>query len=77
MEKKPLSLVERIKQLALEQKREEFKITEADSSVVTCPQCGAGRAKRDGLTRCAYCSHLFTNAEMADGVHIKKADNSR
>ena len=77
MEKKPLSLVERIKQLALEQKREEFKIKEAESLVITCPQCGAGRAKRDGLTRCAYCGHEFTSAEMTNGVHIKKEDNSR
>jgi len=77
MNKKPISLVERIKQLALEQKREEFKIKEASNLVVSCPQCGAGRAKSDGLSRCAYCGHEFTHAELTDGINIKKEDNSR
>lgn len=77
MEKKPLSFVERIKQIALEQKREALKIKEADSSIISCPQCGAGRTKGNGLTRCAYCGYVFTSVVMTDGVHIKKTDNSK
>lgn len=77
MAEKNISLVERIKQLALEQKREEFKVKEANNSVKGCPQCGAGRAKQDGLTNCAYCGYEFIKVKVTDGIHIKKEDNSR
>jgi DNA-directed RNA polymerase subunit RPC12/RpoP len=42
-----------------------------------CPNCGAGRAKQDGLTRCAYCGHRFLDVELDDGIYLTKEDNSR
>lgn len=74
---KPTSVVERLKQLALQQKREPVVIRPADSHVIQCPQCGAGRAKSDGITRCGYCGHVFTTAALSDGINIKEEDNSR
>jgi uncharacterized Zn finger protein (UPF0148 family) len=41
-----------------------------------CPNCGAGRAKQDGLTHCAYCGHEFLSVKLTDGIFIKKEDNS-
>jgi uncharacterized Zn finger protein (UPF0148 family) len=41
-----------------------------------CPNCGAGRAKQDGLTRCAYCGYRFFDVELDNGIHLKKEDNS-
>lgn len=45
--------------------------------VRTCPNCGAGRAKQDGLTKCAYCGYSFYNGSLTDGIYIKKEDNSK
>lgn len=42
-----------------------------------CPNCGAGRAKQDGLTRCAYCGYRFLDVELDDGIYLTKEDNSR
>lgn len=49
----------------------------AGMSARTCPNCGAGRAKQDGLTHCAYCAFEFINTTLTDGIHIKKEDNSK
>jgi uncharacterized Zn finger protein (UPF0148 family) len=45
-------------------------------AAAVCPNCGAGRAKQDGLTHCAYCGHRFLDVELDDGVYLKKEDNS-
>lgn len=75
---KTLSLLERMKQRAQSQKAYggEFKGTEASIDATTCPNCGAGRAKMDGLTKCGYCGFVFIEAELTDGINIKKEDNS-
>ena len=75
--KKSNSLVERLKQAAMEQKRQQIPETKASSQVVDCPQCGAGRAINDGLTACGYCGYRFTSSRMSDGINIKEKDNSR
>ncbi len=77
-EKKPLSLLERMKQKAKEQKNYggEFTPEEAKVNARTCPNCGAGRAKQDGLTHCAYCGFEFLAVRLTDGIHLKKEDNS-
>jgi len=41
-------------------------------SAITCPNCGAPRAKEDGLVRCAYCNHEFMSVVIGDGLHLKK-----
>lgn len=43
----------------------------------TCPGCGAGRAKQDGLTRCGYCGHEFMTHTLTDGIYLSAEDNSR
>jgi uncharacterized Zn finger protein (UPF0148 family) len=53
-----------------------MEITEAKMNAKDCPNCGAGRAKQDGLTHCAYCGFEFLNVKLTDGVYIKKEDNS-
>ncbi len=74
---KPLSPVARMKQNALAQKREAFKEKQADMNTTTCPNCGAGRAKEDGITRCAYCGFEFIGRKLTDGIHITDNDNSK
>lgn len=44
----------------------------AKISAVTCPNCGAPRAREDGLTRCAFCGHEFMGVKLSDGLHLKK-----
>jgi uncharacterized Zn finger protein (UPF0148 family) len=78
-EKKPLSFVEKMKLKAQNQKSygiesETFKAAKMDAA--NCPNCGAGRAKQDGLTHCAYCGHEFLEVKLTDGLFIKKEDNS-
>lgn len=74
---RPISLVERLKRIALEQKRDSVEIKPAGAVIVQCPQCGAGRAKQDGITKCAYCGYEFMTAQLSDGIHIKEEDNSK
>jgi uncharacterized Zn finger protein (UPF0148 family) len=78
-ENKPLSFVERMKKQAQAQKPYggETPNDAAKMGVAACPNCGAGRAKYDGLTRCAYCGHEFMATTLSDGLNIKKEDNSR
>lgn len=74
---KPLSLVARMKQKALQQKREAFVEKQAGMNTITCPNCGGGRAKDDGITRCAYCGFEFISHMLSEGIHIKDSDNSK
>lgn len=79
-EKAPkLSLIERMKQKSLNQKNYggDYKEEEAKINVRDCPNCGAGRAKQDGLTHCAYCGFEFLSITITDGINLKKEDNSR
>ncbi|MDR1876758.1 MAG: hypothetical protein LBQ84_03960 [Flavobacteriaceae bacterium] len=78
-EEKSLSFLDRLKQKAVQQEiyGGKAKITEAKTHVNTCPNCGAGRAKEDGLTHCAYCGFEFISTELSDGIYIKKEDNSK
>ncbi len=77
--KKPLSILEKMKQKALDQKNYGGKFVEEAAKVTTrtCPNCGAGRAKQDGLTHCAYCGFEFLAVDLTDGINIKKEDNSK
>ena len=77
--KTPLSFIQKMKQKAINQKSyggnsvmEEAKIIVRD-----CPNCGAGRAKQEGLTHCAYCDFEFLSVRLTDGINIKKEHNSK
>lgn len=54
----------------------EIKKEEAKMDIRDCPECGAGRAYRKGLTACAYCGFVFMDTKLTDGMHIKKENNS-
>ncbi|RZL69699.1 MAG: hypothetical protein EOO93_00815 [Pedobacter sp.] len=77
--KKTLSILEKMKLKAMEQKPYGGEFLEEDAKVNarTCSNCGAGRAKQDGLTHCAYCGFEFLSVKLSDGINIKKEDNSR
>jgi uncharacterized Zn finger protein (UPF0148 family) len=77
-EKKALSFVEKMKLKAQSQKNYggETEIKGANMEARDCTNCGAGRAKQDGLTHCAYCGFEFIAVQLTDGLHIKKEDNS-
>lgn len=77
-EKKVNSFLSRLKENAQKQTNYggEMEITEAKMNAKDCANCGAGRAKQDGLTHCAYCGFEFLNVKLTDGVYIKKEDNS-
>jgi len=77
-ENKALSLLERLKQKTQSQTAYggEAKAVEAKIDATVCPNCGAGRAKMDGLTKCGYCGFVFIEKELTDGINIKKEDNS-
>ncbi len=78
-EKKGLSFLEKLKAKAQAQEKysSELKAQDASMGANTCPNCGAGRAKEDGVTHCAYCGHVFMQVRLTDGLNIKKEDNSR
>ncbi len=76
---KPLSFIEKMKQKAAAQtsyggdgKEEAAKVATRD-----CPNCGAARARQDGLTHCGYCGFAFIQSNLTDGIHIKSTDNSQ
>jgi uncharacterized Zn finger protein (UPF0148 family) len=77
--KPTLSLIERMKQKAINQKNYGGNYVEeqAKINVRDCPNCGAGRAKQDGLTHCAYCDFEFFSVVLTDGINLKKEDNSK
>jgi ribosomal protein L37AE/L43A len=71
-------ILENIKKRSLAQKSYGGSETnEAKAEAKVCPNCGAPRAKRDGLTRCAYCGYSFVDTVLDDGIFIKKEDNSK
>lgn len=76
---KTLSFVERMKLRAQTEaaKNETVKEFGAAIGVEVCPNCGAGRAKQDGLTKCAYCGFVFIETTLTDGLNVTKEDNSR
>ena len=78
-EKKANSLIEKLKAKAKQQENygghPEHK--PADMGAGNCPNCGAGRAKHDGLTHFAYCGFEFMAVKLTDGIHIKPEDNSK
>ena len=78
-EKKGLSFLEKLKAKAQAQEKYggEIKAQDANMAANTCANCGAGRAKEDGVTHCAYCGHAFMQVKLTDGLNIKKEDNSR
>lgn len=79
-DKKPiLSLIERMKLKAMNQKNYggDYVEDQAKIAVRDCPNCGAGRAKQDGLTHCAYCDFEFLSVVLTDGINLKKEDNSK
>jgi Zn finger protein HypA/HybF involved in hydrogenase expression len=77
--KKASSFLEKLKAKAQQQGNYggEMEVTEAKMEVTDCPNCGAGRAKQDGLTKCAYCGFMFMDIQLTDGIHIKKEDNAK
>lgn len=77
-EKKVNSLLDKLKQKAQNQTNYggETEMTEAKMNAKDCPNCGAGRAKQDGVTHCAYCGFEFLSVKLTDGLYIKKEDNS-
>lgn len=76
--KRTLSYVEKLKQQAVNQRNYGGDIPREDARIDTrdCPNCGAGRAFRHGLTNCAYCGFSFMDIKLTDGIHIKKNNNS-
>lgn len=76
--KKTLSILEKMKLKAKEQKSYggDFANESATVKTRTCPNCGAGRAKEDGLTHCAYCGFDFLLVKLTDGINLKKENNS-
>jgi uncharacterized Zn finger protein (UPF0148 family) len=76
--KRTLSYLERLKQKAVSQENYGGEIKEEDAKmeVRDCPECGAGRAYRQGLTACAYCGFKFMTVKLTNGVHIKNENNS-
>ncbi|MFW0738751.1 hypothetical protein [Flavobacterium sp. N502536] len=77
-EKKVNSFLDKLKANAKKQANYggESESSEAQLNARDCPNCGAGRAKQDGVTHCAYCGFEFITVKLTDGVYIKKEDNS-
>lgn len=76
-DKQRISLVERLKKQVLEQKREPIVLEKSNTTMLQCPDCGAGRAKVDGLTHCAYCGRQLIEIVLNDGINITSKDNSQ
>lgn len=77
--KKPLSLVERMRLKTQTQQKYggEFIEEKATIGVTDCQNCGAGRAKSDGLKECAYCGFVFLEKEHTAGIHLNKEKDRR
>lgn len=75
----PRSFLDRMKKRAETQRMDHFDTpqVEADMTLSACLNCGAGRAKSDGLTACVYCGYEFLGVELSDGIHLSATDNSR
>lgn len=78
-EKKTNSYLQKLKEKAANSKTYlgDTKPDEPGMAAATCPNCGAGRAKQDGVTHCAYCDFEFISTQLGDGVFISKDDNSK
>lgn len=78
-EPKKISLVERLKNQTLNQKKyaEDKPSQIAQLDTQECQNCGAGRAKQKGVTNCAYCGFSFIEVKLIDGINIKSTDNSK
>lgn len=76
--KRTLTFLEKLKQQALSQQNYGGDVPQKEAKMEAwdCPNCGAGRAYRDGLTSCAYCGFSFMDIKLTDGIHIKKDNNS-
>lgn len=76
---KPLSLLQRMKQKATQQKNYGGNFTEEPAKMNSrvCTNCGAGRTEQNGLTHCAYCGFEFLAVSLTDGINISKEDNSK
>ncbi|MGI9527332.1 MAG: hypothetical protein ACR2MS_09515 [Weeksellaceae bacterium] len=72
--KKPLSLVERMKFKAKNSPKYggEYIEEKANMSATDCPNCGAGRAKLDGVKNCAYCGYEFLENHQTKGIHLNR-----
>ena len=77
-EKPKLLLIEKLKLQAENQTNlgGNFLNNQSKLATINCPNCGAGRAKQDGVTKCAYCNHQFISTKLDDGIHLKITDNS-
>ncbi|MDR1911187.1 MAG: hypothetical protein LBQ52_02425 [Helicobacteraceae bacterium] len=77
--KSSLNFLKNMQNIAVSQKNYGASETVKEMKVAAklCPNCGAARAKYDGLTRCAYCGYKFIDTSLSDGIFIKKEDNSR
>lgn len=76
--KKVTSFLDRLKEKAKKQEHYggDAEIYKAKMVAVRCSNCGAGRSKDDGITKCAYCGFEFMNIKLTDGMFIRKEDNS-
>ena len=77
-EKPKLSLIEKLKIQAKSQTNlgGDFLNNKSKLATINCPNCGAGRAKQDGVTKCTYCNHEFISTKLDDGIHLKTTDNT-
>lgn len=79
-DKKPVnSFLQNLKQKTANQKHYGGDVEEkiAGIALKDCPNCGAGRAKHDGVTHCAYCGFEFITTKITKGLHIDDSDNSK
>jgi len=78
-DKPKLSLIERLKLQSQQQKQlaGDFMNKPSQLDTLDCPNCGAGRAKQDGVTKCAYCNYEFISKKIDDGINLKITDNSK
>lgn len=76
--KRALFYLGRLKQQVVNQENYggEIKEEKAKIEVGNCPECGAGRVFRMGLTICAYCGYKFMGVKLTNGLHIRKENNS-
>lgn len=74
-----LSIIERLKLQSQQQEQlaGDFMNKPAQLDTQDCPNCGASRAKQDGVTKCAYCNFEFISKKIDDGINLKSTDNSK
>lgn len=73
-DKKPLTLVERMKLKTKNQLKYGGELIEKASnvSVTDCPNCGAGRAKLEGVKICSYCGFQFLEHDHTAGIYLNR-----